>query len=74
MHPLKAPSDQTAERLEELTDRLTERLWEAEGVRARLTKARNANVWPDLQSMSQMFNEIQHGTAGPFAFLPNLAK
>jgi predicted trehalose synthase len=74
MHPLKAPSDQTSEQLLELTDRLTERLWEAEDIRARLTRARDANVWPDLQSMSQMFSEIQQGAAGPFAFLPNLAK
>jgi hypothetical protein len=59
MHPLKAPSDQTVERLRELTARLTERLWEAEDIRARITKARDANVWPDLQSMSRLFNDIQ---------------
>ena len=59
MHPLKAPSDQTVETLRELTARLAERMWEAEDIRARLTKARDANVWPDLQSMSRLFNDIQ---------------
>ena len=59
MQPPKAPSDQTVARLRELTSRLTERMWEAEDIRARLTKARDANVWPDLQSMSRLFNDIQ---------------
>ena len=59
MHPPKAPSDQTVARLRKITAGLTERMSEAENIRARLTKARDANVWPDLQSMSRLFNDIQ---------------
>jgi hypothetical protein len=41
--------DNTLDRLHELSDRLAERLTEAEHVRARFTKAHDANVWPDLR-------------------------
>jgi hypothetical protein len=74
MRPLKAPADQTVARLRELTAGLTERLLEAGDIRARITKARDANVWPDLQSMSRLFNDIQQTAPGPFRFVPNLAK
>ena len=47
-------SDETLTRLHTLTARLTECLVEAEDVRSRLTKARDANVWPDLQPASRV--------------------
>ena len=42
----------TADRLRALTSRLNERLVEAQGIRARLTSAREANLWPDLRRTS----------------------
>ena len=39
-------------RLRELTSRLNERLVEARGIRARLIRAREDNLWPDLQHAS----------------------
>jgi hypothetical protein len=42
----------TPDRLRELMSRLNERMVEAEGIRARLTSAREANLWPDLRSTS----------------------
>jgi hypothetical protein len=42
-------SDRTVDRIYELTDRLEERLNDAEYLRERLTKAHNANRWPDLE-------------------------
>jgi hypothetical protein len=42
----------TADRLRALTLRLNERLVEAQGIRARLTSARESNLWPDLRRMS----------------------
>jgi peptide subunit release factor 1 (eRF1) len=58
MHPTKAPIDPTAKRLQELTNRLTERLGEAQNIRTRLTRARDANVWPHLQSLSRRFKDL----------------
>ena len=54
MQPHKTVNDETLTRLHALTDRLTECLVEAEDVRSRLTKARDANVWPDLQPASRV--------------------
>jgi hypothetical protein len=42
----------TADRLRALTSRLNERLVEAQGIRARLTSACEANLWPDLRCTS----------------------
>lgn len=43
--------DRTLDRLRDIANRLTERLVDAEIIRARLTKARlEANTWPDLRS------------------------
>jgi hypothetical protein len=42
----------TADRLRALTSGLNERLVEAQGIRARLTSAREANLWPDLRRTS----------------------
>jgi hypothetical protein len=42
----------TANRLRALASRLNERLVEAQGIRARLTSAREANLWPDLRRTS----------------------
>jgi len=50
----KSVSDETLTRLHTLTARLSECLVEAEDVRSRLTKARDANVWPDLQPASRV--------------------
>ena len=41
-----------ADRLRALTSQLNERLVEAQGIRARLTSAREANLWPDLRRAS----------------------
>ena len=51
----KSASDPTLERLHELKDRLTECLVDAEDVRARLTEAREGNVWPDLGPAARLF-------------------
>jgi len=42
-------SHRTVDRIYELTDRLEERLNDAAYLRERLTKARDANRWPDLE-------------------------
>jgi hypothetical protein len=42
-------SDRTVDRIYELTDRLEERLNDAACLRDRLTKAHDANQWPDLE-------------------------
>jgi hypothetical protein len=42
-------SDRTVDRIYELTDRLEERLNDAACLRDRLTKAQDANQWPDLE-------------------------
>ena len=41
------------DRLRKLADRLSERLVDAERIRARLTKAHDANAWPDVRSASK---------------------
>ena len=46
--------DLTVDRLYELTARLKACLVEAEDIRARLTKARDANKWPDLRAAAQL--------------------
>jgi hypothetical protein len=48
----------TLERLHELADRLTERLVDAERIRARFNKARDANAWPDVRPASQGCTDI----------------
>jgi hypothetical protein len=46
--------DDTVARLRNLTNRLQERLTEAEGIRARLINARReSNSWPDLRPSSR---------------------
>ena len=40
----------TLDRLQKLTDRLSERLADAERIRARFIKAHAANAWPDMRS------------------------
>jgi hypothetical protein len=42
----------TPDRLRELMLRLNERMVAAQGSRARLTSAREANLWPDLRATS----------------------
>ena len=42
-------SDRTVDRIYELTDRLEERLHDSAYLRERLTKAHDANQWPDLE-------------------------
>ena len=52
-------SDQTLDRLHALTTRLAECLLEAEGIRARLARARlNATTWPDLGRASRMHTHM----------------
>jgi len=46
--PQHKSSDDTVGRIYELTDRLQERLKEAERIRARYTRAHDANIWPNL--------------------------
>jgi len=50
----KEVRDQTVDRLRELRARLQERLVEAEDVRVKLTEARKANSWPDMQPASRL--------------------
>jgi hypothetical protein len=56
-HQSKAASDQTANRLNALNAGLRARLVEAEEIRTRFTKARDANIWPDLGSVSWIFTD-----------------
>jgi hypothetical protein len=42
-------SDRTVDRIYELTDRLEERLHDWAYLRERLSKAHDANQWPDLE-------------------------
>ena len=42
--------DDILDRLHKLADGLIERLVDAERIRARFTKAHDANVWPDVRS------------------------
>ena len=56
--PMYTPTtltDDTIDRMRETTSRLQDCLVEAAHIRARLTKARAANVWPDLRSGSTLF-------------------
>ena len=50
--------DDTLDRLHQLADRLTERLVDAECIRARFTKAHDANVWPDVGPASHGCTDI----------------
>ena len=51
--------DETLDRLHALTTRLTECLLEAEGIRARLARARlNATTWPDLRRASRIDTDM----------------
>lgn len=51
-HP-RAVFDDTLVRLRTLKAQLTERLSEAQDVRARLVEALKANAWPDVRSATQ---------------------
>ena len=42
-------SDRVVDRIYELTDRLEERLHDSAYLRERLTRAHDANQWPDLE-------------------------
>lgn len=46
--------DDTLRRLNSLTDVLKAHLEEAEDVRARFTKAHEADAWPDLRAATQV--------------------
>jgi hypothetical protein len=50
MHPAKVMRDDTVARLSALATQLQECLADAQDIRARFTKARAANMWPDLPS------------------------
>jgi hypothetical protein len=50
----------TLDRLHGMTVKLKDRLIEAEDIRVRFTKARDANRWPHLISMSRLFTDIQN--------------
>ena len=52
-HP-RTVTDHTADRLNTLNTRLRECLLDAENVRARFTKAHDANVWPNLASAGRV--------------------
>ena len=56
MDQLKVMKPDTLLRLHEVTT-LDERPLEAEGVRARFTQALDANVWPNLGSLSRLFGD-----------------
>ena len=58
----------TADRLRALTSRLNERLVEAQGIRARLTSAREANLWPDLRCTSLLRSRRFTDTPDPRFF------
>jgi hypothetical protein len=47
---LRAVNDDNLARLYTLTAKLTERLADAQNVRARLTKALAMNAWPDVRA------------------------
>ena len=49
----------TVDRLHEMTAKLKNRSIEAEGIRVRFLKARDANRWSHLCSMSRLFTDIQ---------------
>jgi hypothetical protein len=53
----KATNDASLDRLYAVTAKLDDRLMEAADVRARFTKARDANVWPDLGSLSRLLTD-----------------
>ena len=57
MHPPNALGDDTVARLRALATQLQERLADAERIRARFTRARAANVWPDLSSRSPLLTQ-----------------
>ena len=65
----KAVSDHRVERLHALADRLSQCLREAEAIRARCTKAHDANAWPDLRSVSR---SRRSGLARGMTNLPSL--
>ena len=48
------PGDNVAQRLNALKVQLSDRLTEAADIRGRFTKALDANVWPDLGSLSRL--------------------
>jgi hypothetical protein len=54
LEPTTSGDNMAARRLNTLNIRLSERLAEAANIRARFTKAFDANVWPDLGSLSRL--------------------
>ncbi len=52
----------TVDRLHDMMAKLTNRLIEAEDIRVRFLKARDANRWPHLCSTSRLFTDIQNPT------------
>ena len=52
--PTISSENMAARRLNVLNIQLSKRLAEAAGIRARFTKALDANVWPDLSSLSRL--------------------
>jgi len=59
-------SNETLERLHALTTRLTECLLEAEGIRARLTRARHDAIpWPDLRRASRAYTDMGGASSFP---------
>ena len=58
--------NETLDRLHALTARLTECLLEAEGIRARLTRARHdATPWPDLRRASRIHTDMGRASRFP---------
>jgi hypothetical protein len=57
MSPLDALSDTPVTRLNDLAAQLQERMGEAEEIRIRFTKARDANVWPDMRLATQLLED-----------------
>ena len=53
-----AVNDHTLARLRTLAAQLNERLGEAEDLRTRFTKAREANLWPDMRLASQLLADV----------------
>ena len=55
------PDDNVTQRLNALKLQLSERLTEAADIRGRFTKALDANLWPDLGSLSRLLaNNDRH--------------
>jgi hypothetical protein len=60
LEPTTSGDNMAGRRLNALNIRLSERLVEAANIRARFTKALDANVWPDLGSLSRFLPQRPH--------------